>query len=75
MMKRTSILLMIIGVAVTIACLVYFKPALDPVDSETMTINSHGIKTSEWPLFIGLLTVFVGITFYIVSIPGNKAKK
>jgi ABC-type nickel/cobalt efflux system permease component RcnA len=75
MMKKTSIILMIIGVAITIACLVYFKPALNVVDSDAMTVNPHGTRTSEWPIFIGLLTIFVGITFYVVSIQSNKAKK
>ena len=74
-MKKTSILLIIIGVAVTIACVVYYKPALDVVDSETMTVGSHGIKTSEWPIFIGLLTTFVGICFYIIGVADEKKAK
>jgi amino acid transporter len=74
-MKKTSILLIIIGVAVTIACIVYFKPALNPVDSDTMTVGSHGIKTSEWPIFIGLLTTFVGICFYIIGAAQEKKVK
>ncbi len=75
-MKTTSIFITIAGIIITIACLVYFKPALDAVDSETMTIGgSSGAKTSEWPLFIGLLTTFVGITFYFVSTHDKTAKK
>lgn len=75
MMKKTSILLIIIGVAVTIACIVYFKPVLNPVDSDTMTVNPKGIKTSEWPLFIGLLTTFVGVCFFLISIADDKKAK
>ncbi|MGZ3767569.1 MAG: hypothetical protein ACXVB0_05950 [Mucilaginibacter sp.] len=71
-MKKTSILLIIIGVVVTIACIVYFKPVLNPVDSDPMTVNSHGIKTSEWPIFIGILTTFVGICFYFIAVADEK---
>ena len=71
-MKRTSIVIIIIGVAITIACLVYFKPMLNPVDSDTMTVTSHGEKTSEWPLFIGLLTTFVGVCFYFIGASEDK---
>ena len=76
MMKKISILLVIIGVAVTIACLVYFRPLANPVDSDAMTVNPQGIKTSEWPLFIGILTTFVGVCFYFIGVAeGKKAKK
>ena len=75
-MKTTSIFITIAGIIITIACLVYFKPALDVVDSDTMTIGgSSASKTSEWPLFIGLLTTFVGITFYFVATHDKTAKK
>jgi len=67
-MKATSIIVIIIGVAITIFCIMFFKPALDVVDSETMTVGgSSAAKTSEWPLFIGILTTFVGICFFIVA--------
>ncbi len=71
-MKKTSILLIIIGIAVTIACIVYFKQGLNPVDSDTMTINSHGVRTTEWPLFIGILTTFVGVCFYFIGVADEK---
>jgi amino acid transporter len=74
-MKRNSIIIIIIGIAITIACIVYFKPALNPVDSDTMTVNSHGLRTSEWPLFIGLLTTFVGICFYFIGAADEKKAK
>ena len=73
-MKRTSIIIIIVGVAITIACLVYFRPALNPVDSDTMTVNPQGVRTTEWPLFIGLLTTFVGVCFYFIG-AGEEKKK
>jgi amino acid transporter len=74
-MKRNSIIIMIIGVAITIACLVYFKPLINPVDSDTMTVTPHGVRTSEWPLFIGLLTIFVGVCFYLIGLSEDKKAK
>jgi amino acid transporter len=75
MMKKISILLVIIGVAVIIACLVYFRPMANPVDSDTMTVNPHSIRTSEWPLFIGILTTFVGVCFYFIGVAEEKKAK
>ncbi len=67
-MKATSIIVILIGVAITIFCITFFKPALDVVDSETMTIGgSSAAKTSEWPIFAGILTTFVGVCFFIVA--------
>jgi hypothetical protein len=75
-MKTTSIFLTLIGIAIIILCVTYFKPALDVVDSETMTVwGSNPAKTSEWPLFIGILTTFVGVTFYFVATHDKTAKK
>ena len=74
-MKRTSIIIIIIGIAITIACIVYFKPALNAVDSDTMTVNSHGVRTAEWPLFIGILTTFVGVCFYFIGVADEKKAK
>jgi hypothetical protein len=73
-MKATSIIVIIIGVAVTIFCLTYFRPALNVADSDAMTVNPKGTMTSEWPLFIGLLTTFVGICFFIVSSTKRTAR-
>jgi hypothetical protein len=74
-MKATSIFLTIAGIAITIFCITYFRPALNAVDSDAMTINPKGAMTSEWPLFIGILTTFVGITFFFVSNSNKTAKK
>ena len=72
MMKNISILLVIVGIAVIIYCLTYFHPLINAVDSDTMTANSNGTRTSEWPLFIGILTTFVGICFYFISTDEKK---
>jgi uncharacterized membrane protein HdeD (DUF308 family) len=72
-MKRVSILLIVIGIILIFISIYYFRSALNPVDSDTMTVGPNGIKTSEWPLFIGILTTFVGVTFYFVSTHANKS--
>jgi len=74
-MKATSIFLTLAGIAITIFCIIYFKPALNAVDSDPLTINPKGAMTSEWPIFIGLLTTFVGITFFFIAASNKTAKK
>lgn len=74
-MKATSIIITIVGIAITIFCITYFKPAINVADSDGMTINPKGAMTSEWPLFIGILTTFVGISFFLVATLGKTAKK
>jgi len=67
-MKATSIIVIIIGVAITIFCITFFKQALNVADSDTMTVGGSSVaKTSEWPLFAGILTTFVGVCFFIVA--------
>ena len=74
-MKATSILVTIAGIAIIIFCLTYFRPALNVADSDAMTINPKGAMTSEWPLFVGILTTFVGITFFFVAMTAKKTTK
>lgn len=66
-MKITSILLIIAGIIVMIFCILHFKTVVNPVDSDAMTITPDGSKVSTWPIFIGIILTFVGITFYFVS--------
>ena len=72
-MKKASIFLIIVGVIVTIGLIIYFRSAVNPVDSDSMTISRSGSQVSEWPLFIGIILTFVGIVFYYVSSSEKKA--
>ncbi|MDB5133531.1 MAG: hypothetical protein JWP37_134 [Mucilaginibacter sp.] len=74
-MKRVSIALTIIGIILIFVAIYYFRPALNVVDSDPMTVNPQGIRTTEWPLFIGILTTFVGICFYFISVADEKKAK
>jgi len=71
-MKRTSIIIFLAGLIITIYCIIYFRPVIDAVDNETMTVNPAGAKVSEWPLFVGLYTMFVGAVFFVVSLTDIK---
>lgn len=71
-MKRVSIILTVIGIIVIFTAIYYFSPGINPVDSDTMTVNPKGIRTTEWPLFIGILTTFVGICFFFISVSEEK---
>ena len=66
-MKKISILLIVVGVIVTIGLIIYFRPEVNAVDSNSMTIDRSGNQVSEWPLFIGIIFTFVGGVFYYVS--------
>lgn len=74
-MKKISILLVIVGILVIVYCLTYFHPLINVVDSDTMTANPSGTKTAEWPLFLGILTTFVGICFYLIGVSEEKKAK
>ena len=72
-MKKISVLLIIVGVIVTIGLIIYFRSVVNPVDSDSMTIDRSGNQVSEWPLFVGIIFTFVGIVFYYVSHNEKKA--
>ncbi|MGZ3874844.1 MAG: hypothetical protein ACXVJD_18130, partial [Mucilaginibacter sp.] len=67
-----SVILIIVGLIVTIGLIIYFRGAVNPVDSDSMTISRSGSQVSKWPIFIGIIFTFVGIVFYYVSHSGEK---
>jgi uncharacterized membrane protein len=71
-MKKISILLFIAGVIVTIGLIIYYRSVVNPVDSDSMTINGSGDMIAKWPLFIGIILVFVGAVFFYISKYGKK---
>ena len=73
-MKKVSVLLIIVGIIITIGLIVYYKDVVNPVDSDSMTINSSGGMTAKWPLFVGIIFTFVGIVFYYVAHTEKKAE-
>jgi uncharacterized membrane protein len=73
-MKISSILLFLSGVVFTIWCLIYFKPRLDAVDSDPMTVSPSGSMVAEWPIFVGIILIFVGSVFFYVATSEKKLK-
>jgi hypothetical protein len=73
-MKKISVILFVVGVITTIGLIIYFRGQVNPVDSDSMTIDRSGNMVSEWPLFIGIIFTFVGAVFYYVSHSEKKAK-
>ena len=71
-MKVTSIFLFLAGVIITIGLIIYFRSVVNPVDSDSMTIDRSGNQVSEWPLFIGIILTFVGGVFYYVAVTEKK---
>jgi len=71
-MKKISILLFVTGLIVTVGLIIYYKSVVNPVDAEPMSINPAGDMISDWPLFIGIILLFVGSVFYYISQYGKK---
>ncbi|WP_295673068.1 hypothetical protein [uncultured Mucilaginibacter sp.] len=71
-MKKFSILLFIAGVIVTIGLIIYYKSVVNVVDSDSMTISPNGDMVAKWPIFVGIIMVFVGGVFFYVSKYGKK---
>jgi uncharacterized membrane protein len=72
-MKKTSILLIIVGIIITIGLIIYYKDVVNSVDSDSMTIDHGGSMTAKWPLFIGIIFTFVGCVFFYVSHTEKKS--
>jgi hypothetical protein len=72
-MRKTSIIIFIVGVIFTIGCIIYFRSVLNVVDSDSMTIDRSGAKVSSWPLFVGIYTTFVGAVFFYASGTDKRA--
>ncbi len=66
-MKKISVILFVVGVIVTISLIIYFRTIVNPVDSNSMSIDRSGNEVSKWPIFIGIILTFVGGVFYYVS--------
>jgi uncharacterized membrane protein len=66
-MKKVSVILIIAGIIGILFCVFYYNHMVNPVDSDPMAVKPGGAQTSEWPVFIGIILTFVGITFYYAS--------
>ena len=73
-MRKISILLFILGLIVTVWLAIYFKSEVNPVDSDEITISGSGEMISKWPIFIGIILMFVGATFFYASFNEKKGK-
>jgi hypothetical protein len=72
-MKKISIALFILGIIITIGLVIYYRGVVNPVDSDSMTIDRSGNQVSKWPVFIGIIFTFVGGVFYYVSHSEKKS--
>jgi hypothetical protein len=72
-MKKVSIIFIVVGILITIGLVIYYRGVVNPVDSDSMTIDRSGNQVSEWPVFIGIILTFVGMVFFYVSHTEKKA--
>jgi uncharacterized integral membrane protein len=52
----------------------YFKPRINAVDSDPMTVGNTSSMVAEWPIFIGIILVFVGGVFFYISASEKKLR-
>ena len=72
-MKKFSIALFILGIFYILGCVWYYRDVLNVVDSDTMSVNPAGEMVAKWPIFVGIIMVFVGATFWYAEITNKKA--
>jgi uncharacterized membrane protein len=72
-MRRVSIGLIIFGIVLIIAGNFFYKYTENSADSKPMTVNLNGKKSFQWPVYTGVILVFLGITFNIASRKNSKA--
>lgn len=68
-MKRTSVMLFILGIVMVIAGLLMFRDLnyVNAVDGHARPIYINGAKSFPWLAFLGGVFMVVGVVFYIAS--------
>ncbi|WP_316749939.1 hypothetical protein [Pedobacter gandavensis] len=66
-MKKTSIVLVVLGIVMTIAGVLMFRDLnyVNAVDGHARPIYINGAKSFPWLAFLGGVFIVVGVIFYI----------
>ena len=72
-MRRASIILIIAGILLIVAGGFFYKTKTDAADSRPITVNLAGNKSFQWPVYTGVILLFLGATFNIASRRNTKA--
>lgn len=72
-MKRTSIVLVVLGIVMTIAGLLMFRDlnSVNAVDGHARPIYINGIRSFPWLAFLGGVFIVVGVVFYVADVRKN----
>lgn len=72
-MRRISIILIIIGAVLLIAGGFFYKSANTVADSKPITVNLSGHKSFQWPVYTGIILLFLGASFNLATRRNSKA--
>lgn len=72
-MKRTSVVLVVLGIVMTIAGILMIRDLsyLNSIDGHARPIYSNGIRSFPWLAFLGGVFIVVGVVFYIADVRQN----
>ncbi|QJD95377.1 hypothetical protein HH214_05570 [Mucilaginibacter robiniae] len=72
-MRRISIILIIVGAVLLIAGGFFYKQANTVADSKPITVDYRGHKSFQWPVYTGIILLFLGATFNLATRRNGKA--
>lgn len=73
-MRRASIILIIAGLVLVIGGNFFFHKSDNAADSKAMTVTSGGTESFKWPVYTGVILLFVGGTFYMAGRKNSKVQ-
>ncbi len=73
-MRKASIGLLIAGLILVIAGNFFYHKEDSPVDNKTMTVTAGGSKSFKWPVYTGVILLFLGGTFYLAGKNNSKVQ-
>ncbi len=71
-MRALSIVLLVAGIVLIIGGNFFFTKKDNPVDNRSLTVTTGGNKSFQWPVYTGIILIFVGGTFYLATRKSSK---
>ncbi|QQL49165.1 hypothetical protein [Mucilaginibacter ginkgonis] len=66
-MRRVSIVLIVVGLVLIIAGGFFYKTEGSATDSKAVTVTKGGTRSFQWPVYTGIILLFLGGTFNVAS--------
>ncbi len=72
-MRRVSVILIVVGIVLIIAGGFFYKTQTSAADSRPTTVTLAGNKSFQWPVYTGIIVLFLGAIFNVASRRNTKA--